>query len=276
LLQGDYFVGHNIGWTDFNVDADTGDLLVTTYGIQPYTEAELAADSATILARTPTVVSQFELTPTSDSINGTAHKDHLNGTSGPDVVLGAAGDDELRGRAGNDYLDGGKDDDDIRGGDGDDQLFGRAGDDKLEGQNGNDTLNGGDGDDRLGGGAGNDLLAGDAGDDWLTGGTGSDIFRFATPLNAHTNVDRVTDYVVADDSIQLDTAVFTALTSPGALAADNFVIGSQAADSDDFIIYSPVTGALFYDADGDGAGPQVRFAVLDAGLAMTNNDFLVI
>jgi hypothetical protein len=28
LLQGDYFVGHNIGWTDFNVDADTGDLLV--------------------------------------------------------------------------------------------------------------------------------------------------------------------------------------------------------------------------------------------------------
>ena len=45
LLQGDYFVGHDFGWTDFNIDAATGRLLVTSYGTPYYTAAQLASRS---------------------------------------------------------------------------------------------------------------------------------------------------------------------------------------------------------------------------------------
>jgi hypothetical protein len=66
LLQGDYFVGHSFGWTDFNIEPTTGELLVTTYGVPIYTAADLAADPAAVLEQDPTIVSQFKVTPTSD------------------------------------------------------------------------------------------------------------------------------------------------------------------------------------------------------------------
>ena len=49
-----------------------------------------------------------------------------------------------------------------------------------------------------------------------------------------------------------------------------------ATDADDFILYDSVTGALRYDADGNGAGVAVQFATLGTGLALTNNDFLIV
>ena len=131
LLQGDYFLGHNLGWTDFDVDGATGKLLVTTHGITPYTAAQLAANPAAVLGVTPTVVSQFEVTPTSDSIIGTARADRLHGTNDDDVMLGAAGHDNIKGRDGDDYLDGGKGNDYVNGGAGNDRIFGRDGNDKL-------------------------------------------------------------------------------------------------------------------------------------------------
>jgi phosphodiesterase/alkaline phosphatase D-like protein len=154
LLQGDYFVGHNFGWTDFNIDATTGKLMVTTWGVPLYTDLDVANNA--VLGFTPAVVSQFEVTPTSNSIIGTAHNNHLDGTSSADVILGAAGNDLLHGRDGDDYLDGGDGNDFVRGGNGNDSLFGR---------DGNDFLNGGDGADRIEGGKGNDKASGDAGDD---------------------------------------------------------------------------------------------------------------
>jgi phosphodiesterase/alkaline phosphatase D-like protein len=69
LLSGDYFVGHDSGWTDFNIDPLSGKLLVTTWGIPAYTAAELAADPTGIIARDPAIVSQFEVTPKSDSFS---------------------------------------------------------------------------------------------------------------------------------------------------------------------------------------------------------------
>jgi hypothetical protein len=66
LLQGTYFVANDQGWTKFEVDADTQSLLVTTYGIPGYTTADLAANPDAVLASTPTIVSQFRLTPTVD------------------------------------------------------------------------------------------------------------------------------------------------------------------------------------------------------------------
>ncbi|MFV9507668.1 MAG: hypothetical protein AB4911_24215 [Oscillochloridaceae bacterium umkhey_bin13] len=38
-------------------------LSVTTYGIDAYSQAQLEANPATILARTPTIVSAFRVTP---------------------------------------------------------------------------------------------------------------------------------------------------------------------------------------------------------------------
>jgi Ca2+-binding RTX toxin-like protein len=157
-LSGDYFVGHDFGWTDFKIDALTGELLVTTFGVPSYTAADLSTNAAAILAQTPTIVSQFKVTPSSDSIIGTARGDDLYGTSGADVILGAAGNDELKGREGDDYLDGGEGRDIVFGGAGADRLFGRDGNDQLNGEAGDDRLQGGSGNDTLDGGLGNDTF----------------------------------------------------------------------------------------------------------------------
>ena len=64
--------------------------------------------------------------------------------------------------------------------------------------------------------------------------------------------------------------------SLGVLAAGAFRTGAAAADADDRIIYNSATGALMFDADGNGAGAAIQFATLATGLAMTNAEFLVI
>ena len=190
LLQGAYFVSHDFGWSDFNIDETTGQLMVTTWGIPGYSEADMATNPAALLALDPAIVSQFAVTPTSDAIIGTARNDRLHGTDGDDVILGASGDDKLQGGKGNDYLDGGKDDDDIAGGLGNDQIFGRAGNDELDGNDGDDKIFGGDGKDELDGGKGADVLDGGGGKDEMTGGAGSDIFMFAPSFG----YDRIDDF----------------------------------------------------------------------------------
>ena len=63
LLQGDYVAGHTYGWTAFDIDQSSQKLTVTTYGIAPYTEAELNAGPAGIAALQPQIVSQFTVNP---------------------------------------------------------------------------------------------------------------------------------------------------------------------------------------------------------------------
>jgi len=126
----------------------------------------------------------------------------------------------------------------------------------------------------LTGGAGNDILDGNGGNDVLTGGDGSDVFVFDTALGALTNLDRITDFSVVDDLIQLSRGVFTALADAGSLAAAHFRTGS-AQDGDDYILYDSSTGVVSYDADGNGAIVPVGFVQLAAGLALTSGDFLV-
>jgi len=173
--------------------------------------------------------------------------DTLVGTAGDDVIRGLAGDDVLQGTAGKDSLYGGAGNDALYGDDGDDALYGRDGDDSLTGGKGDDVLRGGD---------------------------GNDSFIFNSVLME--NVDKITGFKPADDTIQLDNGIFTRLTASGELSADHFVIAASAADSDDYLIYHKVTGALFYDADGNGAGEAVQIATLGVNLALTNADFVVI
>lgn len=58
LTAGGWTSLHTYGWTLFEVDAQTQELTVTTYGIDWYDETELLADPAEVLCREPQVVSR--------------------------------------------------------------------------------------------------------------------------------------------------------------------------------------------------------------------------
>jgi Ca2+-binding RTX toxin-like protein len=158
-------------------------------------------------------------------------------------------------------------------------LKGGSGNDSLSGGNGSDTLYGEKGNDTLYGNSGNDLLRGGAGSDLLYGGTGKDVFRLDAALSASTNVDRIRDFSVADDTIQLENAIFTRFgTKTGTIASGNFKASTsgRATDSNDYILYETDTGKIFYDADGNGAGGSVEIALVGTQLALTAADFILV
>ena len=130
----------------------------------------------------------------------------------------------------------------------------------------------------LRGDGGNDFLAGALGNDTLVGGGGRDTFFFNTTLNATSNVDLIDDYSVADDTIRLENAIFTAITGTGTLTVAQFVKNSSgtAADASDRIIYETDTGKLFYDSNGNASGGRIHFATLDPNLALTAADFYIV
>ncbi|MBY0484095.1 DUF4347 domain-containing protein [Nitrosomonas sp.] len=248
----------------------------------------------------PANVENLTLTGTS-TING-------SGNNQANIITGNTAANQLNGGAGNDILNGGSGVDTLIGGLGNDSYFVENGSDAViellnEGTDNvsssvtyilpanveNLTLTGssvinGTGNSQansiignaanniLNGGAGNDTLDGKTGNNVLTGGTGNDVFKFTTL----GHIDTITDYNVANDTIQLENAVFTALTTTGTLAAGQFRIGTQAVDANDFIIYNNATGALLYDANGSGAGAAVQIATTGVGLAMTNAEFVII
>lgn len=124
------------------------------------------------------------------------------------------------------------------------------------------TLTGTPGDDRLNGAGGNDTLTGGSGNDLLTGGAGAD--RFVFRETALADADRISDFVHGTDRIALDDAVFTRLapTATGGLRAANFRSGTAAQDANDYVVYDPATGKLFYDPDGNGAQAAKLIATL--------------
>ena len=90
------------------------------------------------------------------------------------------------------------------------------------------------------------------------------------------NIDVITDFSVAQDTILLDDAIFSSSLGLGNISAGELVIGAAALDANDRIIYDSGSGALSYDSDGAGGTAQVQFATLSAGLALTNLDFFVV
>ncbi|ASF48039.1 hypothetical protein [Methylovulum psychrotolerans] len=238
-----------------------------------------------------------------EDLIGTLNNDTFTGNALANSLFGQAGNDTLNGGGGNDGLTGGAGDDRLDGGTGTDMAYYNsaatgvtvnlalttaqnthgAGTDTLlniESLNGstyNDVLVGNYANNTLLGGNGNDVLAGSLGNDTLTGGAGKDIFAFNSALGIN-NIDTLTDFNVADDTIRLENGIFTTLTTPGVLAAEAFkIIGNGGvADSTDHLLYNTATGALSYDADGSGAAAAVQIAILGTGLAMTNADFIVV
>ncbi len=239
----------------------------------------------------------------SGKLSGEGGNDRLNGSSGVDTLEGGSGNDIIRGLEGNDYLFGDAGADYLTGGTGTDRAVYtsakagvvvslsnpsiNAGDAKgdtynsienLTGSNFNDSLFGNNAANAIHAASGNDLIKGYAGNDILTGGTGKDTFNFNTALSATTNVDRITDFSVADDTIQIDDAVFKSIAKTGELLSGYFRSNDTgvAQDANDHIIYEKDTGKLYYDADGTGAVGAVLFASVKAGLSLTYADFFVI
>lgn len=242
----------------------------------------------------------------SSAINGT-------GNALDNVLTGNSGANTLAGYDGNDILDGGSGADKMYGGTGNDTYVvnistdtvtenagegidtvqssitytlgsnvenltltgtsaingtGNTLDNVLRGNSGANTLSGGSGVDTLNGGLGNDTL---------TGGAGNDVFVFDSALNASTNKDTLSDFTVGQDNIQLSQAIFTALSATGTLAAEYFRSSTTgaAADGNDYFLYNTTTGALLYDADGNGQGTAVQFATLTTKPTLTAADFTV-
>lgn len=139
-----------------------------------------------------------------DTLIGGYGNDRLLGNKGGDTLYGDSGDDRLVGGAGNDFL---------RGAAGLDKLFGGNGSDILQGDYHKDELFGGRGKDTLYGGKHGDILTGGAGQDVLSGGTGSDVFVF----DDTSGKDRISDYQVSIDKIQIDTTneITTKVVSAG-------------------------------------------------------------
>ncbi|PZN96001.1 MAG: hypothetical protein DCF29_23900, partial [Alphaproteobacteria bacterium] len=124
----------------------------------------------------------------------------------------------------------------------------------------------------LAGNAGINRLDGGAGADILTGFGGADLFTFTTALG-NGNIDWITDFVHGTDRIGLDSAIFQGLN---AVTATNFVRGAVALDADDRILFDEATGALSFDADGNGAGAAVQFATVSGASGLNWDDFLIL
>jgi Ca2+-binding RTX toxin-like protein len=228
------------------------------------------------------------------NLTGNASGNQIIGNDGNNVINGGGGVDQMTGRGGNDtyFVDNATDTVTESGGQGIDtvrtsvswtltagadveilrttsdfgaiDLTGNSSGNVVIGNNASNILNGRDGNDEL----------------W--GGSGHDSFLFDTALDAAFNVDIIADFDVPDDTnlnddtILLDDAVFSSSLGLGNISAGEFVTGATAQDANDRIIYDDVTGALFYDSDGNGGTAAIQFAELTPGLALTNLDFLVV
>ncbi|MDX1992489.1 MAG: alkaline phosphatase D family protein [bacterium] len=63
LTQGSYIAGHTFGWTEFEIEAGTGLLTITTYGVPAYSREALEADAEGVLSRPVEVINQIVATP---------------------------------------------------------------------------------------------------------------------------------------------------------------------------------------------------------------------
>ena len=231
LLQGDYVATQTYGWTEFNIDATTQKLTVTTYGIESYTRAQVEAAPNLIISRQPKIVSQFEVEANTIVFAeeklvggvGTLNNDDLvalNGTTfdgRSNIAFTGAGNDKVdfgfntSFAVGNNRIDLGIGNDTIFVSK-NDRVFGSDGNDTFEateGKGGN-RISGGAGDDtfflgfgdRAIGGDGNDkFFVGTGGGNLLSGGAGADQFWIATGGTLPTGVNTVLDFTAGTDVI---------------------------------------------------------------------------
>lgn len=236
-----------------------------------------------------------------DTMIGDGQGNFLFGSGGTDLVYGGAGNDYLSGDGGGDHLWGGAGADAHHGGSDAGVDYARYDDanwGNLTLRLDNSALNAGaaaagdtyTGIEGLVGGAGSDVVIGNGaanwlfgqgaadyidglgGNDYLNGGAGADRFRFSTALSG-TNVDHIADCEHGIDDILLAQTIFSAIGP--SLTADEFRIG-MAQDANDFILYNPGTGQLYYDSNGNAAGGMILFATVTPGTTLDAGDFVMV
>jgi len=158
-------------------------------------------------------------------------------------------------------------------------IEGSDGNNFLQAGGGADTVIGGGGNDTVGGNEQNDRVEGGLGNDTVSGGSGQDSFVFREFGAA--NADLVTDFASAWDGFQLDHTAFSAIGASGKFAAGDarFFAGAGATggnDATDRVVYNTTTGALYYDADGSGAGAAQLVATLQTHPTIAATDITVI
>ncbi|NCR02294.1 MAG: hyalin, partial [Microcystis aeruginosa L211-11] len=235
-------------------------------------------------------------TITTATATGTINNDDFIGTSGPDTLVGTSGADAMTGLAGNDTytvnnagdlvieaLNQGTDtvqasifytlpnnvENLLLTGTGNLNGTGNGLNNQITGNSGNNNLNGAAGNDSLNGAAGNDTLNGAAGRDTLTGGTGTDIFIFRFGQSTAAALDRVTDFAIGTDKIDLLSQAGAAINAPLAF--------TRATDSTTTNI-NTIVANVFTDANGATAGNQAlgtNSAVL-VRVANTTTTYLII
>lgn len=240
-----------------------------------------------------------------DSILGGSGDDEVEGGAGEDTMAGGAGYDHLgfwgvnatghgvtvnltltagqvrddgfgnvETATGFEALSGSQFGDRLIGSGGANLLWGNDGNDTLSGAGGGDDIGGGWGSDLVNGGRGNDSLGGGGNNDTLTGGGGVDQFYFGWDL-PDVGMDRITDFVAGSEIIWVGSwwgGGFVQET----LLANQFRSGAgvvTANSSTQRFIYNTSTGALYFDADGNGGGAApVNFATLPNLAALTFAD----
>ena len=132
---------------------------------------------------------------------------------------------------------------------------GNTGNNRITGNAANNTLSGLAGNDSVEGGVGIDTINGGAGIDSLTGGAGSDVFVFQFTQSLVAAPDRITDFAIGADKIDLLSSAGALLPAPSAF--------TRASDSAATTLSAVITAA-FTDADGSLAGNQA-LAINSAG-----------
>lgn len=116
------------------------------------------------------------------------------------------------------------------------------------------------------GGRGNDTLIGAANE--------GDSFGFNAP---NEGIDTIRNFSSADfDQIVVSASGFGGgLIAGNTITAEQFRLGSRAADASDRFIYNCNNGALFFDVDGTGSRSQVQLATLVGIANLSSNDIIV-
>jgi VCBS repeat-containing protein len=247
-----------------------------------------------------------------DTINGGNGNDTLIAGLGNDVLDGGNGNDSLLGGAGNDVLiDYGDGIDILIGGTGDDvYAVVSSGDSIVENANegidtvwtninysltanvensylvgsisvtGNDADNFisgyADGDNTINGGNGNDTINGGAGTDVISGGAGADIFTFLFTQSTATATDRITDFEIGVDKLDIFTPAGVAATPTSF---------SRALDDSTSVDLSSLVNGVYTGGLAAGAAAVVvstgsiagTYVVIDDGVAGFNaaNDLVI-